>query len=143
MKKEWIEAKDIPQQYFEVGQTVYSSMYGEGIVNSILGNHETYPILVDFNNKTTRISYTLEGRRTLDEKITLSQSPIPPIINTPLIKFEEGEIVFAYIGDCWMLCHYYQPVGDLFAVYKSFQKEKLLYAREVRKITDIPLPLKL
>jgi hypothetical protein len=63
MKKEWIEAKDIPQQYFEVGQTVYSSMFGEGIVNSILGNHETYPILVDFNNKTTRISYTLEGRR--------------------------------------------------------------------------------
>jgi len=127
------------KQYFEVGQTVYSSMFGEGIVNSILGNHETYPILVDFNNKTTRISYTLEGRRTLDEKITLSQSPIPPIINTPLIKFEKGEIVFAYIGDCWMLCHYYQPVGDLFAVYKSSQEQKLLYATEVKKLTDIPI----
>ena len=139
MKEQCIQAKDIPQQYFEVGQTVYSSMFGEGIVNSILGNHETYPILVDFNNKTTRISYTLEGRRTLDEKITLSQSPIPPIINTPLIKFEEGEIVFAYIGDCWMLCHYYQPVGDLFAVYKSSQEQKLLYATEVKKLTDIPI----
>ena len=127
------------ETYFEVGQTVYSSMYGEGIVTYILGNDETYPILADFCDETMRVSYTLEGRRTLNEKITLSQSPIPPIINTPLIKFEEGEIVFAYIGDCWILCHYYQPVGTFFAVYKSSQQEKLLYATEVKKLTDIPI----
>ena len=128
------------ETYFEVGQTVYSSMYGEGIVNSILGNHETYPILVDFNNKTTRISYTLEGRRTLDEKITLSQSPIPPIINTPFIKFEEGELVFARIGDVWTLQYYVEKQGSY---HKTLFRGLTYFVHEVRKITDIPLPLNL
>lgn len=127
------------ETYFEVGQTVYSSMYGEGIVTYILGNDETYPIIVDFSNQTIRATFTLEGRRLIKEEITLSQKPIPPIINTPLIKFEEGEVVFAYIVDCWILCHYYQPVGTFFAVYKSSQQEKLLYATEVKKLTDIPI----
>ena len=129
--------------YFEVGQTVYSSMYGEGIVTCILGNDETYPIIVDFSNQTIRVSFTLEGRRLIKEEITLSQKPIPPITNTPIVKFEEGELVFGYVGDCWMLCYYYQPVGTLLSVYKQNTQEKLLYAIEVRKITDIPLPLKM
>ena len=128
------------ETYFEVGQTVYSSMYGEGIVTYILGNHETYPILVDFNNKTTRISYTLEGRRTLDEKITLSQSPIPPIINTPFIKFEEGELVFARNGDTWFLQYFVEKQGSC---YKTLFGGISYFAHEVRKITNIPLPLKM
>lgn len=130
------------QTYFEVGQTVYSPTWGEGIVKEI-SNSLSYPIVVDFSNQTIRVSFTLEGRRLKDEEITLSQNPIPPIINTPIIKFEEGELVFGYVGDCWVLCYYYQPVGTLLSVYKQNTQEKLLYAIEVRKITDIPLPLKM
>lgn len=130
------------ETYFEVGQTVYCSVYGKGTVKRITTS--IYPIDVYFESQKGIQSYTWEGKYKLNANcISLSQNPIPPIINTPLIKFKEGELVFAYIVDFWMLCHYYQPVGTFFAVYKSFQKEKLLYAREVRKITDIPLPLKL
>lgn len=137
MKEQCIQAKDIPQQYFEVGQTVYSPTWGEGIVKEI-NNSLSYPIRVDFGERILR-SFTHDGRHINSNLISLSQSPIPPIINIPIIKFEEGELVFGYVGDCWMLCYYYQPVGMFFAVYKSSQQEKLLYATEVKKLTDIPI----
>ncbi len=137
MKEQCIQVKDIPQQYFEVGQTVYSPTWGEGYVREI-NNSLTYPIHVDFGETMLR-SFTNDGRHINSNLISLSQSPISPIINTPFIKFEEGELVFAYIVDCWILCHYYQPIGTLFSVYKSSQQEKLLYATEVKKLTDIPI----
>lgn len=129
------------ETYFEVGQTVYHPTWGEGIVRKI-STDKDYPVEVSFKSNTHH--FTENGRFIVNsDVVTLSQTPIPPIINTPIVRFEEGELVFAYVGDCWILCYYYQPVGTLLSVYKQNTQGKLLYATEVKKITDIPLPLKI
>jgi len=68
-------------KYFKVGQTVYHRSYGEGKVIKIQDNDE-YPIIVNFNEEQT--SFTFDGREVLEHQITLSQTPMPPILNKPL-----------------------------------------------------------
>jgi len=82
-------------KYFKLGQTVYTSEYGEGVVKDI--NHsedDGYPILVEFND--IEITFTADGRKFIDETITLSQNPIPEIVNLPL---EEEYVHFTFEDD--------------------------------------------
>lgn len=127
------------ETYFEVGQTVYCSVYGKGTVKRITTS--IYPIDVYFESQKGIQSYTWEGKYKLNANcISLSQNPIPPIINTPFIKFEEGELVFARNGDTWFLQYFVEKQGSC---YKTLFGGISYFAHEVRKITNIPLPLKM
>lgn len=70
-------------KYFKLNQTVYHPVLGEGIVVEIDENEdERYPITVKFGDNYR--SFTLEGIYDNNQPITLSQNPIPKIVNTPL-----------------------------------------------------------
>lgn len=68
-------------KYFKVGQTVYHQSYGDGEVVSIT-NTKDFPIMVKFLTKSA--SFTEDGRELFNQPISLSQTPIPPIVNKPL-----------------------------------------------------------
>ena len=68
-------------KYFKVGQTVYHTKWGGGVVESI-NIEENTPILVDFNG--SKKLFTFDGRYIIKGQIVLSQNPIPPIVNVPL-----------------------------------------------------------
>lgn len=74
-------------KYFKLDQIVYHFIHGKGVVVDI-SNCEEYPIIVEFSNNN-RVSFTNEGRQYQHQKVTLSQNPIPEIVNIPL----EGEYV--------------------------------------------------
>jgi hypothetical protein len=73
-------------KYFKLGQIVYHPVYGKGVVISI-NFSEKIPIQVDFGNNYK--SFTNEGKDFHYHKTTLSQNPIPEIVNVPL----EGEYI--------------------------------------------------
>ena len=73
-------------KYFKLDQTVYHYEYGQGVVTKI-SNCEYYPVTVKFSSCT--LTFTADGRQIIDETITLSQNPIPEMVNIPL----EGEYV--------------------------------------------------
>ena len=73
-------------KYFKLGQIVYHSEYGQGVVSDITCGEE-YPIIVEF--EYIKIDFTADGRKFVGEKITLSQNPIPEIVN----KLIGGEYV--------------------------------------------------
>lgn len=77
-------------KYFELGQTVYHPVYGEGKVDDT-ENNSTHPIGVNFEDNYS--TFTLDGREDKDEPITLSQNPIPEIVNKPL---EDTYIPFTF-----------------------------------------------
>ena len=82
------------EKYFKVGQTVYCAFYGEGVVKSI-NPDKRYPLEVQFFGENQY--YTLDGRVYSNAEITLSQNPIPRIVNVPLVEeeeFKKGDIVF-------------------------------------------------
>jgi hypothetical protein len=82
-------------KYFKDGQTVYHSIYGQGVVIST-SHSKDFPIFVDFGDNAA--SFTNEGCEHIDEPITLSQNPIPEIVNVPLeelvpFTFEDRELL--------------------------------------------------
>lgn len=79
------------KKYFKLNQTVYHPIYGEGKVIAI-----NYKITVNFKNSLVNIFFTLDGREDKDEPITLSQNPIPEIVNKPL---EDEYISFTFEDD--------------------------------------------
>lgn len=82
--------------FFKVGQTVYHPIYGEGKVIS-QNNCNDYPIFAEFKNGI--YSFTLDGREFEIGRISLSQNPIPEIVNKPLTNeyipftFEDREFL--------------------------------------------------
>jgi len=84
-------------KYFKLGQTVYHLVYGKGeVILSAKVTSEIYPIIVKFMSYT--VSFTLDGRENKNESITLSQNPIPEIINKPVdeympFTFEDRELL--------------------------------------------------
>jgi hypothetical protein len=68
-------------KYFKLNQTVYNRKYGKGIVIGV-ENTTPYPIKVEF--KSTTISFTEDGREYERQHISLSQNPIPEIVNKPI-----------------------------------------------------------
>lgn len=71
-------------KYFEINQTVYCAIYGEGKVTSI-EEDEVFSIQVTFKDGYNY--YTLDGKYQLEANVTLSQNPIEPIVNKPLPEF--------------------------------------------------------
>lgn len=68
--------------FFIEGQRVFSPMYGAGtIISTNSGNK--YPIIVRFDNGG-RDTYTNDGRSLESLPVTLSQKPLPPIVNEPI-----------------------------------------------------------
>jgi len=68
-------------EYFKLNQTVYHPIYGEGKVITIIENVD-YSIRVNFKQGNT--CFTKDGRCVIGEPISLSQNPIPEIVNKPL-----------------------------------------------------------
>lgn len=83
--------------YFQKDQIVYHQIYGQGVVEDILVGD--CPILVKF--KDNSYSFTHDGRWLPWQPISLSQTPIEPIVNKPLqiSEFEEGELVWVRLDD--------------------------------------------
>ena len=83
-------------EYFRVNQIVYHPIYGEGQVIKI-SEHIDYPIKVRFKQRDT--CFTKDGRLVKTAPITLSQNPIPEIVNKPLedeyepFTFEDRELL--------------------------------------------------
>lgn len=84
------------KRYFEEGQTVYSQSFGKGIVVGIDENTNMYPVIVKFysDNDDSR-TFTHDGRFHVSAHVTLSQTPVTEVINTPITEFEKGDIVVA------------------------------------------------
>jgi hypothetical protein len=76
--------------YFKLNQKVYHSTYGKGVVVNV-ENTSPYPIVVEFEFNT--ISFTKDGKQFETAIITLSQNPIPEIVNTPI---KDTYIPFTY-----------------------------------------------
>ena len=84
-------------KYFKLNQTVYHPVYGEGEVIDI-NLSMNYPILVKFQEDS--YTFTIDGKNDVtSSKITLSQNPIPEIVNKPLedtyipFTFEDRELL--------------------------------------------------
>lgn len=88
-------------RYFYVGQTVYHYRFGKGVVVT-LNNEGKYPIKVLFE-KTGQYTFTTDGRFDVtDPIVSLSQNPIPEIINQPLPEMpdlKEGDVVLYWLND--------------------------------------------
>lgn len=93
--------------FFEVGQIVYCAIYGKGLVVRVTPDGESkHPISVKFEKEGigTR-SYTYDGKYNSDGRITLCQTPIPEIVNKPIVKLEIGELCWGFVDD-WVLLRY-------------------------------------
>jgi len=96
-----------PEQYFEVGQTVYSHLFpeGEGVVTNI----EKIGITVR-DNIGQIYHFTLDGRSFDKAGIVISQTPLEPIKNKVIEKcpFEKGEWVAVknYHASTWTIVQF-------------------------------------
>lgn len=123
---EWVEsALELaePQEYFYVGQTVYSPLFDNAERNAIItsvSNNETYPIVCEGEN--IFLCFTLDGKRRLsDNFVSLFQEPIQFPVNKPIERFEEGEIVeVSNNGEFWKLCRYIGSSEDKLLPYKVY-----------------------
>jgi len=99
------------QEYFYVGQTVYSPLFKNkersGKVIKI-ERGDFYPILCKSDDK--RLCFTLDGKHTMtDDFISLFQEPIQFPVNKPIERFEQGEIVeVSDDGLLWVLAYFYR-----------------------------------
>lgn len=85
-------------QYFKEGQTVYHHEFGEGIVTQIT-NEIDYPVIVKFKDGN-EVSFSFDGRLYRDCLISLSQNPIPPIVNVPFEdELKVGDYVRTSLGN--------------------------------------------
>ena len=81
-------------KYFKLNQTVYHPVYGKGKVENIT-EFLKYSVKVQFHNHDW-YSFTKDGRLVENQPITLSQTPIPEIVNKPL---EDEYIPFTFEDD--------------------------------------------
>lgn len=98
-----------PQEYFYVGQTVYSPLFhnkeGKGIVVDI-NMSWNYPVKCKYDE--SEVYFLLDGR-CLDKHnfVSLFQEPIQFPVNKPIETFEEGEIVEVSSNDeYWRLARF-------------------------------------
>lgn len=127
-------------KYFKEGQTVYCSIYGEGVVYKIDKDAWEYPIQVKFLGEREVVPYTLDGRFLVGKPICLSQKPIPPIINEPIIEFEDGELVWCNMGNLWYARYYCKFEDNNHYCYENQDKcGRAIKWNEVRKFEDNPL----
>ena len=82
-------------KYFKLNQTVYHSVYGKGEIIEKIIHPTNYPIKVKFKENSC-YTFTEDGRLNINEPITLSQNPIPEIVNKPL---EDTYIPFTFEDD--------------------------------------------
>jgi len=84
------------EQYFEIGQTVYSHLFpeGEGIVEDMGSPLESF-LKIRFKNSSTYLYFTSDGKFRITGGIVISQTPLEPIKNKVIEKcpFEKGEWV--------------------------------------------------
>jgi hypothetical protein len=72
-------------KYFRLNQTVYHSDYGQGKVVALEDPEDledVYSIEVEFVSHT--VCFTEDGRKYDEYPISLSQNPIPEIVNKPI-----------------------------------------------------------
>lgn len=108
----WIESALEPiesEQYFYVGQTVYSPLFKnkERSGKVIQINHgDNFQVLCESSNNM--FCFTLDGRYDAnDEFPSLFQEPIQFPVNKPIETFEEGEIVeYSNDGVHWGLGYF-------------------------------------
>lgn len=85
------------KNYFKVGMKVWDSHFGEASVISITENND-FPLEVYFVTGK-RTYYTYDGRYEINSNISLSQKPIPEIINEPIddrIELPEDVVGFLH-----------------------------------------------
>lgn len=80
------------EKYFKVGQKVYSHEFGEGLIVSISDFETTHPIQVEFIQYGLE-TFTFDGRYRNGYEISLSTTPLQPIINKPL---KDDYVPFTY-----------------------------------------------
>lgn len=100
-------------RYFYEGQTVYSANFGKGVVVSTGVDWQSYPVTVRFLDGKLR-EFTYDGRAYKGHEITLSQNPIPEIINQPLPEIpdlKEGDVVVCWDDD---------KESAIIGIFKSF-----------------------
>lgn len=108
----WIESaleQLEPQNYFYVGQTVYSPLFrnkeGKGVVVDI---NISWNCPVKCKYDEVEVYFLLDGRY-LDKHdfVSLFQEPIQFPVNKPIERFEEGEIVeVSDDGEIWSLAYF-------------------------------------
>lgn len=79
--------------YFYKNQVVYEARWGKGVVIDTNNDSQHFPIRVKFENSIETKTFTKDGRYGKDDYITLSQNPIPPVVNVPFLDFKVGDIV--------------------------------------------------
>lgn len=119
--------------FFEIGQTVYCSVYGQGVVTSVNVNPGPYYIEVCFNEEF-KSKYTIDGRFYRDSEITLSQTPIALIVNTPIISFKKDEIVeVSDDGKDWAVAYFINKSEKGFKITGSKSSSHHYYYKFCRK----------
>jgi hypothetical protein len=84
-------------KYFRLNQTVYHSDYGQGKVVALEDPEDledVYSIEVEFVSHT--VCFTEDGRKYDEYPISLSQNPIPEIVNKPI---EDTYVPFTFEDD--------------------------------------------
>lgn len=84
------------ESYFYVGQTVYHHDFGKGEVISV-NNHGYYTVSVIFGLMS--IVFSHDGRLSTKRGISLSQTPLPEIVNKPIINIKPLDLY--WIKDEW------------------------------------------
>ena len=82
-------------EYFEVGQKVFCWDDNEGVIEGFVTeiiNGDTFPIRVDFEGVNLSYSFTHEGRRFLEDPISLFQTK--PIITQNVLLFKKRPAYF-------------------------------------------------
>lgn len=97
------------QEYFYVGQTVYSPLFHNKERKAVIENIDklmTHPILCKGYN--VNMSFRLDGKYIESQDfVSLFQEPIQFPVNKPIETFEEGEIVeYSNDGVHWGLGYY-------------------------------------
>lgn len=121
---EWVESAlefSEPQEYFYVGQTVYSPLFQNKERKAIITKIDKdlrYPISCEGEDDLWMFS--LDGKYQNDNDfISLFQEPIQFPVNKPIERFEKGEIV--EVSDCgslWMISYYIGKSGNENYPYK-------------------------
>lgn len=98
-----------PQEYFYVGQTVYSPFFNnkenKAVVTKIDKTMD-YPVLCEGDNSFG--FFTLDGKFHINQDfISLFQEPIQFPVNKSIERFEEGEVVeVSSNGEYWRLARF-------------------------------------
>jgi len=116
-----LELVSEPQEYFYVGQIVYSPFFQNKEKKAIIEGvfiGEEYPIRISADGYN--YTFTLDGKlKEEHDFISLFQEPIQFPVNKPIEIFEKGEVV--EVSDCgslWMISYYRCRSGNENYPYK-------------------------